>query len=364
MQGHNNESPVELSDAQTILDNITDAFFSLNARWEFSYVNRQTVTTLNCEPKDLLGKSIWDVYPGTVGSEFERMYRKAAQERVALTFNSYYPDHDRWYDVNVYPSSGGLSVYFRDITARMREETRRAALFGLTDIFRDLSEPEEIVSKACEVLGEALGVSRVGYGSIDLVAETLHVDRDWYAPGVETLAGTLQLRDYGSFIDDLKAGKLVIIDDVDNDVRTADHADALRGRSTASFINVPVLERNQLVAVIFVNFSRLKIWTPEEVAFIKDVAERTRVASERARNALELARVVLDSERRRRLYETFLENSPDLAYVFGLDHRFIYANKVLLDMWGRTWDDAIGKVASNWVMSHGMRKCMIERSIK
>lgn len=57
----------------------------------------------------------------------------------------------------------------------------------------------------------------------------------------------------------------------------------------------------------------------------------------------DLARVTVESERRRRLYETFLSNSPDLAYVFDLDHKFTYANDVLLQMWGRTWDDAIGK---------------------
>ncbi|MFL6633843.1 MAG: ATP-binding protein [Massilia sp.] len=336
-------SPVQLSDAETILDSITDAFFSLNGNWEFSYVNRQTVKTLQCEAKDLLGKSIWDVYPGTVGSDFERMYREAAQERTALTFASYYPDHDRWYDVNVYPAPDGLSVYFRDISARMREEARRSALFNLTDVFRDLSTAEEIIYQASEILGRTLGVSRVGYGTIDPVAETLHVVRDWNAPGVETLAGTLNLRDYGSFIDDLKAGKFIAIDDVDKDSRTADAASALRGRSAASFVNVPVIEKNRLVAVIFVNYAQVKNWSAEELAFIKEVAERTRIASERARSAVELDKLVAESERRRRLYETFLENTPDLAYVFGLDHRFVYANKVLLAMWGRTWDDAIGK---------------------
>jgi PAS domain S-box-containing protein len=53
--------------------------------------------------------------------------------------------------------------------------------------------------------------------------------------------------------------------------------------------------------------------------------------------------VIADSERRRRLYETFLENSPDLAYVVGLDHRFTYANKMLLDTWGCSWEEGIGK---------------------
>ena len=61
----------------------------------------------------------------------------------------------------------------------------------------------------------------------------------------------------------------------------------------------------------------------------------------RAEEAVE--RVNLESERRRRLYETILSNTPDLVYVFDLDHRFSYANAVLLRMWGRTWDEAIGR---------------------
>jgi PAS domain S-box-containing protein len=343
MQDQLPDHPVQLSDAQTILNSITDAFFSLNVDWEFSYVNRQTEETLGREAKDLLGKSLWDVYPGTVGSDFEKMYRKASQEGVAVTFSSYYPDHDRWYDVNVYPALGGLSVYFRDVTSRRRDEVRRAALFTLTDIFRDLTTSDEIIYKGCEILAQTLAVSRVGYGTIDPVTETLHVVRDWNAPGIETLAGVLKLRDYGSFIDDLKAGRFISINDVDKDSRTRDSAAALRARNAASFVNVPVIEKNQLVAVIFVNSARVRDWSHEELEFIKDVAERTRVTSERARNAAELDKVVFESERRRRLYETFLENSPDLAYVFGLDHRFAYANRVLLNMWGRTWDEAIGK---------------------
>jgi PAS domain S-box-containing protein len=45
----------------------------------------------------------------------------------------------------------------------------------------------------------------------------------------------------------------------------------------------------------------------------------------------------------KRLYEAILTNTPDLAYVFDLSHRFIYANEALLRMWGKSWDEAIGK---------------------
>jgi hypothetical protein len=68
-----------------------------------------------------------------------------------------------------------------------------------------------------------------GYRTIDPVAETLYVQRDWNAPGVQTLAGTLPLRAYGSFIDSLKRGEFISINDVDLDERTASAADALKG---------------------------------------------------------------------------------------------------------------------------------------
>ncbi|RZL12006.1 MAG: PAS domain S-box protein [Rubrivivax sp.] len=57
----------------------------------------------------------------------------------------------------------------------------------------------------------------------------------------------------------------------------------------------------------------------------------------------QLAELMAASARRERLYETILSNTPDLVYVFDLEHRFIYANAVLLRMWGKTWDEAIGK---------------------
>ena len=67
----------------------------------------------------------------------------------------------------------------------------------------------------------------------------------------------------------------------------------------------------------------------------------------RVNSHLNMARILREShernERQRRLYQTVLSNTPDLVYVFDLDHRFSYANEALLKMWGKTWDEAIGK---------------------
>jgi len=57
----------------------------------------------------------------------------------------------------------------------------------------------------------------------------------------------------------------------------------------------------------------------------------------------QLAAQLARSEQRRKIYEAALSSTPDLVYVFDLNHRFLYANEALLAMWGRTWEEAIGK---------------------
>lgn len=48
-------------------------------------------------------------------------------------------------------------------------------------------------------------------------------------------------------------------------------------------------------------------------------------------------------EQQKRTYETITSGTPDLMYVFDLDYRFTYVNQALLEMWGKTWDEAVGK---------------------
>jgi PAS domain S-box-containing protein len=98
-----------------------------------------------------------------------------------------------------------------DISERKRAEIRRAALVELSDRFRDLEDPAELAYAAAEMLGRTLGVSRVGYGTIDPVAETITIERDWNAAGIQSLAGILHFRDYGSYIEDLKRGETVVL---------------------------------------------------------------------------------------------------------------------------------------------------------
>jgi len=89
----------------------------------------------------------------------------------------------------------------------------------------------------------------------------------------------------------------------------------------------------------------------DEIQYLADIAalviERHLREQENSRRHSEaeqrLADIASEANRWRRLYETVLSNTPDLVYVFDLEHRFTYANKILLQMWGKSWEEAIGK---------------------
>jgi PAS domain S-box-containing protein len=57
----------------------------------------------------------------------------------------------------------------------------------------------------------------------------------------------------------------------------------------------------------------------------------------------ELKRVTEEAEQQERLYETIISSTPDLVYAFDLDYRFTFANDAVLEMWGQTLEESLGK---------------------
>lgn len=123
------------------LESITDAFFTIDTRWCFSYVNQEAAQQLRVAVDEILGKEIWEVFPGARESEIGLRYLQAMEDHQAAHFESYYPPMERWFEVHAYPSEEGLAVYFRDVTERRcTEEELQATLLELERSNRELQE--------------------------------------------------------------------------------------------------------------------------------------------------------------------------------------------------------------------------------
>jgi PAS domain S-box-containing protein len=160
-------------------------------------------------------------------------------------------------------------------------EERQAFLLRLSDALRLLSNPLDVQEVASRLLGEYLCVNRVGYQ--DENGE--FIVRREYARGVAPLAGQGSMRGVAAALHDVfRRGETVVVNDVDTDPRFTDaERITMRARQIASFVGVMLLKGGQLVAAFGANNATPCLWAPSEIALIRDVAERTWDAAERAR---------------------------------------------------------------------------------
>lgn len=105
-----------------VLERISDAFFALDERWRFTYVNEKAALLLHRQRDELLGKVIWEEFPETATSIFFEQYHLAVRTQAAVAFADYYPPLDSWFEVHAYPSPEGLSVYFEDVSEKQRSQ--------------------------------------------------------------------------------------------------------------------------------------------------------------------------------------------------------------------------------------------------
>ncbi|MCX5779975.1 MAG: PAS domain-containing protein [Firmicutes bacterium] len=109
-------------DKSSILESITDAFFTFNRDWQVNNWNIAAEDMFKLSRDAVLGRNIWDVIPGAVGSEFYNQYQFAMNENQSVEFEAFGGHTRRWVEARAYPTRDGLAVYLRDITSRKEAE--------------------------------------------------------------------------------------------------------------------------------------------------------------------------------------------------------------------------------------------------
>lgn len=108
-----------------VLDQISDEHLTMDAAFRIQTVNSAAERALGMSREALVGLSHWEAFPASVGSEAERQYRRAVDERIEVHFTHHYvgEGYDRHLEIDAYPSDeGGLALFWRDISERMRAE--------------------------------------------------------------------------------------------------------------------------------------------------------------------------------------------------------------------------------------------------
>ncbi|GEP06801.1 hypothetical protein MOX02_48390 [Methylobacterium oxalidis] len=117
--------------ASGVLEGMGEGFMLLDRDFHILQMNAEGLRLEERPTSEVVGRSHWEVYPGSERMPIGQMYQRAMRERSSLMLEHRYvwPDgHAAWLEVRAYPHSEGLALFYRDVTERReREDALREA---------------------------------------------------------------------------------------------------------------------------------------------------------------------------------------------------------------------------------------------
>jgi PAS domain S-box-containing protein len=124
-----------------LAESITNIFYAMDSDLKITYWNQATEKMSGIPAKDAIGKIIYEIFPNVKGNKTEKVYLEVLKTKSPKTFiNELQSDGKTLtFEVSVYSTSEGLSVFTKDITEQRRvEETIRASLKEKEVLLREL----------------------------------------------------------------------------------------------------------------------------------------------------------------------------------------------------------------------------------
>ncbi|CAN5522290.1 hypothetical protein BH24GEM3_BH24GEM3_01390 [soil metagenome] len=280
--------------AADVLECITNGFFALDPDWRFTFANREFERIFGRAREELLGKTPWEAFPATVGSVFDREYRRAMADQLPVTFEAESAQlPGTWFEVRAYPSRGGLSVHFHDVTERRRAEESQ----------RFLAEAGSLLASSLDYETTLASVTRLAVSGpadwcfVDLLEEdgsirrvaTAHHDPRKEDLTRELLHSSTELDEPTICAQVLRTGQTLLLPTIDAQTLAAmsrhpEEGRILRALELRSGLLVPLIARGRTIGVLTLaaNGSGRR-YGPEDIPLAEELARRAALAVDAAR---------------------------------------------------------------------------------
>ncbi|MDX1373553.1 MAG: PAS domain S-box protein, partial [Nitrososphaeraceae archaeon] len=115
-----NKKALELAytEKNEILDGITDAFYTLDENYNFTYLNRHSLDIMDSSLDELIGRNLFEVFPELGETIFKIHLDEVKETGESSKFEFYYDFYNTWFDERIYKTPIGFSVFFVDISLK------------------------------------------------------------------------------------------------------------------------------------------------------------------------------------------------------------------------------------------------------
>ena len=140
-----------------ILDSTSDGIYALDHDWHFTYLNEAAASITGDRPESLLGKNIWEAFPGMLGTLIETAYRTAMEEKKRQKIEFKSAKNDFWFEISANPTPSGIAIQWKDVTDRQNAvATLRESETNYRDLFENLQEAVSTFRYVLDQIGEVI----------------------------------------------------------------------------------------------------------------------------------------------------------------------------------------------------------------
>ncbi|MDB4882425.1 MAG: ATP-binding region ATPase domain protein [Gemmatimonadetes bacterium] len=323
VQAEQSRAAAELAEqfSRGILESIADPFVVQDSEWRFQYINARAAEIFagsGHDGRSMIGQQVWQAYPEIVGTPFEREMRRAATERVPVSFEAYYPARSEWSAMYCYPlPDGGLATQWRDITERKRAEESAHYLARASEVLGASLDYEQTLAELATIVVPKLA----DWCTVDVVGEdgpprqlaVAHVDPDkvrWahllaerYPPNLRSESGSANV---------IRTGKPELFSEIPDELLAAGAVDAehlriMRELGLKSAMVVPLIAHERVLgALTLIAAESGRRYTEADLALAMELARRAAMAVDNARLHRAELQTRMAAERANRAKSEFL----------------------------------------------------------
>jgi len=266
-----------------VLEEMPVAFLSMDADWRITHLNARAEQIADATRAQLVGRSFWEAFPGTVGTVFEDSYRRAVSEQVDVVLDAHYPQPlDVWVEVRAVPQGGGLALYFIDVNDRHRAYDARdvavARLQRVAHFTLELNQAETIEDLIRTVADVGLAELGCNGGAVAVVDPTdeqtlLSYLASSYGQDVQGKYGRLPLSVQLPVTVAARTGEVVLVADRQECLAFSPEMDAvLTATGSQAFASLPLRTGAQVVGVVTAGWADAQPFDDEQLDLLTTFA--------------------------------------------------------------------------------------------
>jgi PAS domain S-box-containing protein len=154
------------------LEGMFEGFVAYDAAWRMTHMNAAAERLLGRPRAEVLGRTWHEAFAHAIGNPVDAMYQRVMASRQAERMEYFYEHYGLWFEISAAPlSSGGLAVYFRDISELKRRVELQSRLAAIVE-----SSDDAIVSKSLDgtILSWNAGAQRLfGWTAEEAVGKSI-----------------------------------------------------------------------------------------------------------------------------------------------------------------------------------------------